>query len=59
MGVSSVLTSYINGIYIDSIIVLTILKNVRMNGTKLECAIGELENTITTLLTNISGIVLS
>ena len=56
MGVSSVLTSYTSGVYVNSIIVLTVLNNLILNGTKLECAIGDLENTIIDLFVNISGI---
>ena len=58
MNVNTTLTNYIDNEYIESIIVLTVLRNVIMNRTRLECGIGDLENTITSVIVNTSGKVL-
>ncbi len=55
MNISTVLTSYVDSTYVDSIIVLTVLRNVIMNGTKLECGVSALENIKTIILVNTSG----
>ncbi len=56
MNISSILLSYINDTYIHSMIILTVLRDVKINGTKLKCAIDNLENIATTLFVNTSGI---
>ena len=48
-------TEYINEGHIESIIIITILKNVTMNGTNLECSIGNLDSDSTVLFVNTSG----
>ena len=44
MNISSILLDYRRGEYIESIIVLTVLKNFSMNGTELICGITDLIN---------------
>ena len=55
MGVSTILTSYISDEYIESIIVLTLLSNVMMDGIRIECGIGNLNNMTTNVSVNLSG----
>ena len=44
MNISSILLDYRRGEYIESIIVLTVLKNFSMNGMELICGITDLIN---------------
>ncbi len=53
-GVSTLLTEYRTDEYIESIIVLTVLRNVTVNGTILNC-ISNLENETVTISVNSSG----
>ena len=46
---------FINEEHIESIIVITVLKNVTMNGTNLECSIGNLDVDSAVLIVNGSG----
>ena len=55
MNINTTLSNYIDNEYIESIIVLTVLRNVIMNRTRLVCGIGDLENTITSVIVNTSG----
>ena len=41
--------------HIESVIVITVLKNVTMNGTNLECSIAYLDSDSTVLFVNTSG----
>ena len=49
------LTEYVNVEYVESILTLTILKNIAMNKTKLECGIVNLHSDTVTVLINTSG----
>ena len=44
MNISSILLDYRSEEYIESIIVLTVIKNFNMNGTELICGITDLIN---------------
>ena len=55
MNISSILLSYRSDEYIESTIVLTILRNVSMNGTELECGITGLSSETTNVLVTTSG----
>ena len=50
-------TEFINEEHIASIIVITVLKNVTMNGTNLECSIANLDSDSTVLFVNTSGMI--
>ena len=50
-------TEFINEEHIASIIVITVLKNVTMNGTNLECSIANLHSDSTALFVNTSGMI--
>ena len=52
-------TEFINEEHIGSIIVITVLNNVSMNGSNLECSIANLDSDSTLLLVNISGKIVS
>ncbi len=43
MTFSTVLTNYTDDVYVESIVVLNVLKNTPVNGTGLECSIGDLD----------------
>ena len=49
------ITEFVNEELIESIIVITVLKNVTMNGTNLECSIANLHSDSTVLFVNTSG----
>ena len=53
--ITTATTEFVNKVYIESIIVITVLKNVTMNGTKLECSILNLDAKSTILFVNTSG----
>ena len=48
-------TEFVNEERIESIIIITVLKNVTMNGTELECSITDLDVDSTVLFVNTSG----
>ena len=52
-------TEFTNKEYIESLIVITVLRNVTMNGSNLECSIANLDSDSTLLLVNISGKIVS
>ena len=66
MNISVILTKldtittyeYINEEHLESIIVITVLKNVTMNGTNLECSIAYLDSDSTVLFVNTSGMII-
>ena len=51
-------TEFVNEEHIESIIIITILNNVTLNGTNLECSIANLDSHSTVLFVNTSGIVM-
>ena len=53
-GVIVSLTNYSSGVGLES--VLTIQSNISLNGTAIECGIGDLGNEMVTLFINTSGI---
>ncbi len=55
MGVITILSTYRSDEYIESIIVLTLLIEVALDGTMLECSISDLDNETATLYINSSG----
>ena len=55
MNISSILLDYKSEEYIESIIVLTVLKNFSMNGTELICGITDLINESVIVLYDSSG----
>ena len=56
MNVTSSLINYTADQFIRSVLVFKLLRNVTMNGTKLECSIGpDLNDAIVMLLVNTSG----
>ncbi len=55
LSVNSVLIRYINDVYIESIVVLTLLRNMTINGAGLDCAIGDLDNNLINIFVNTSG----
>ena len=56
LNVSATLLRYIPDQYIESVIKFTLLKNVTMNGTLLECSVSpSLDNDTTFVLVNTSG----
>ena len=48
-------TQFVNEEFIESIIVITVLKNVSMNGTELECSITDLGSDSAVVFVNTSG----
>ena len=52
MGVNTVLTTYRNDEYIESLIVFTILRNTVLNETILECSISDLDSREVTVFVN-------
>ena len=50
-------TEFINEEHIASIIVITVLKNITLNGTNLECSIANLDSDSTVLFVNTSGMI--
>ena len=46
---------FVNEAYIESILTFTVLRNVNMNETKLECSIADLHNDTALLFVNSSG----
>ena len=48
-------SEFANEEYIESILTFTVLKNVTMNKTKLECSIADLDNDTALLSVNSSG----
>ena len=56
MNVTTTITNYTADQFIESVLVFTLLKNVTMNGTKLECSIDpDLDDAVMILLVNTSG----
>ena len=55
IGVSAVLTGYIDQEYVKSTIIFTIMNDVILDGTELECSITDLGNEISILYINTSG----
>ena len=55
MSISTMLTQYRNDEYIESLLILTVLRNVSMNGTRLDCIIEELDNKTLFIFVNSSG----
>ncbi len=55
MNISTILTGFRRDQYIESILVFTLSRGFQMNGTKLECNITDLDNEITYVFFNISG----
>ena len=56
MNLSAILTKYRNEECIESLIVLTVLRNVTMNNTKVECIIADLDYETTIVFVNTSGL---
>ena len=56
MNVTTVVTNNEMGDFIESVIVLTVLRNVSMNGTLVECRSEDLDSVIVTVHVNTSGI---
>ena len=48
-------SEFVNEAYIESVLTFTVLKNVTMNETKLECSIADLHNDTALLFINSSG----
>ena len=55
MNMSSILLDYRSEEYIESIIVLTVIKNFSMNGTELKCGISDLINNSVKVQFDVSG----
>ncbi len=55
VGVNTVLTTYRRDEYIESIIVLTVVRNISLDRTMIECSISDLVNDALTLFINSSG----
>ncbi len=55
MNISATLTNYIAEEYIESIIVLTVLRDVVVNGTVIECRSGDLDRSTAIVNVNMSG----
>ena len=60
MNISVTLTDFIttnllNEIYMESVLTLTVFKNITMNNTKLECSIADLQSVTVTVFINTSG----
>ncbi len=55
MGVNTVLTTYRSDEYIESLIMFTIIRNIVLEGTMIECSISDLDNDVITLFTNSSS----
>ena len=53
------ITEFVNEEHIESIIIITVLKNVTMNGTNLECSIANLDSDSTVLFVNTSGMIVA
>ena len=56
MNITSTLTEYISDEYIESTLVITVLRGVDINGTELECLYNELDASTARVYVNISGI---
>ena len=48
-------TDNVNEVYMESILTLTVLRNITMNNTKLECSIVNLHSVTVTVFINTSG----
>ena len=48
-------TIFVNEEYIESIIVITVLKNITMNETKVDCRIADLDSDSAIVFVNTSG----
>ncbi len=55
MGVITTLTTYRRDEYIESLIVFTVVRNIVLNGTMIECSISDLDNDVVTLFINSSS----
>ena len=55
IGVSAFLTRYSDQEYVESIVTFTLLDNVTLNGTKLECRIADLDNEVIAVSLNTLG----
>ena len=55
MNISVVLVNYIMDEYIESILVLTVLRNFTFNGSRLECSSGDLDNVTASVFVNSTG----
>ena len=55
MNITATLTNYIPEDYIESVIVLTVLSGVTVNGTEIECRSADLDSTTAIVDVNISG----
>ena len=49
------LTEYVHVEHIESILTLTVLKNITLNNTKLECSIADFHSVTVTVFISISG----
>ena len=56
--IDATLTKYMRHQSIESLITFTILKNISINGTELQCSSSDLESAAVKVLVNISGIIL-
>ena len=54
-NITATLTAYVAEEYIESIFVLTVLTDVLMNETQIECRIANLDNSTMTVFVNMSG----
>ena len=55
IGVRAVLTGYSDQEYVNSTIIFTLMNNITLNGTELECSITDLGSETAILYTNTSG----
>ncbi len=57
MSISTILTDYVVGEYIESVVTLTIVNNISLNGANVECSISNMNNDSKSLLLsfNVSG----
>ena len=54
-GITTVLSRYIADVLVESILTLTVLQDVNMNGTIIECSSGDLDSLIINAYVNTSG----
>ena len=55
LNITTVLTKFVADEYIESLIILTVLSDIELSGTKLECISEDLDSQNTTLIVNTSG----
>ena len=55
LNITTVLTGFVADEYIESMIILTVLRDIELSGTKVECITEDLNSKNTTIFVNISG----